>query len=81
MWQDFTLFEELQIDPMLVWSKQAELIIAAGGLVNIIVHPDYLLDEQRVETYSELLDFLTRQENVWLTTPGKLANWVLSKEN
>lgn len=76
MWQDFTLFEELQIDPMVIWSKQAELIIAAGGLVNIIIHPDYFLDESRLETYSELLGFLSGQEDVWLTTPGELADWV-----
>ena len=81
MWQDFTLFEELQIDPMVVWAKQAELIIAAGGLINIIIHPDYLLDKLRLEKYSALLEFLTRQEDVWLTTPSELVDWVRSMES
>jgi peptidoglycan/xylan/chitin deacetylase (PgdA/CDA1 family) len=79
LWQDFTLFEELRRDPLPVWRAQTEAIVAAGGLVNVIVHPDYLTDTGRLERYAALLEFLTELPDTWLALPGEVADWTRAR--
>lgn len=57
MWQDFTLFEELGRRDIGIWKEQALAIHGIGGLISVIVHPDYMTEE-RLDLYRELLRFL-----------------------
>ena len=40
--QDHTLWEILRQDTIELWTSKSDWIIANGGLVNLITHPDYL---------------------------------------
>ncbi len=75
LWQDFTLFEELGMTTIEVWRRQIELIHERGGLITVIVHPDYLLDGARLSLYEELLDTLRACESLWIATPSEVVAW------
>ena len=75
LWQDFTLFEELGMRTIDVWRAQIAAIHERGGLINVIVHPDYLHDETRLGLYAELLEELRRRESLWITTPSAVVAW------
>ncbi len=75
MWQDFTLFEELALPDINVWRAQADAIYAAGGLINVVVHPDYMTTPTRRQLYRDLLEYLRGKEALWLTTPSQVASW------
>jgi hypothetical protein len=48
------------------------------GVISILVHPDYILEERAREVYLQLLRFLNTlraKENLWITTPGSLNEW------
>ena len=75
LWQDFTLFEELEMKDIDVWRAQSDFIAGIGGLINVIVHPDYMLTEERLELYRALLDHLSRKTGLWITTPNQAADW------
>ena len=76
LWQDFTLFEELEMKDIDVWRAQSDFIAGIGGLINVIVHPDYMLTQDRLELYRALLDHLSRKTELWITTPNQVADWV-----
>lgn len=79
IWQDFTLFEELQMDDIAVWRSQIDAVYAAGGLINMIVHPDYMVGVRRLGHYEALLDHLVGKDGLWITTPSQVAEWERSR--
>lgn len=78
LWQDFTLFEELRCENIDIWQRQIDFIYKIGGLINVIVHPDYLRTRARLELYRALLEHLRSKERLWITTPTEVANWTRS---
>lgn len=77
LWQDFTVFEELQMDGIDVWINQISYISEIGGLINVITHPDYM-NSSRLRHYSELVSHIKKNCNAWITTPNVMADWVRS---
>lgn len=75
LWQDFTLFEELGMRDIDVWRRQIDVIYESRGLINVIVHPDYMLDSSRLGLYAELLAYLKTKQSLWITTPTEVAAW------
>ena len=75
LWQDFTLFEELRMRDIAVWRRQIDHIYERGGLINVIVHPDYMLDGSRLALYEELLAHLCAKEALWIATPSEVVAW------
>jgi peptidoglycan/xylan/chitin deacetylase (PgdA/CDA1 family) len=75
MAQDHTLFEILRHRDIAVWREKADWIAAHHGLVNVIVHPDYMLTADRLARYEELLDHLTALEGGWHALPRDVAAW------
>ncbi len=73
--QDHTLIEILLAKDIGIWKKKASWIIANHGLVNIIIHPDYMLSEQQLWYYEEFLKFITSFENIWFALPRDAARW------
>jgi hypothetical protein len=73
--QDHTLFEILREPDISLWRDKATWIAEHGGLVNVVVHPDYLLDDDRLRRYEELLAFLTSMEGGWHALPREVASW------
>lgn len=73
--QDHTLFEILRHRDIGVWTQKSDWIIRHHGLVNVIVHPDYMLKPERLALYDELLAFLTAQDGAWHALPRDVARW------
>ena len=76
--QDYTLFHifgDLSID---LWKKQTRLILDRHGLMNFIVHPDYVIEERSRAVYEALLEYLTtlvKEKAVWSTIPREVNRW------
>jgi peptidoglycan/xylan/chitin deacetylase (PgdA/CDA1 family) len=72
---DFTMFELLREPDIRLWQAKARWIAEHGGLVNVLVHPDYALTDERVRQYEQLLDFLTSLDGGWHALPRDVALW------
>ncbi|MGN6169812.1 MAG: hypothetical protein ACTHQQ_16820, partial [Solirubrobacteraceae bacterium] len=81
LWQDFTLFEELRLQDIGIWRKQIDFIWEIGGLINVIVHPDYMRSEQRLRLYRALLEHLQAMERLWIAKPSEVAAWLRSHDH
>lgn len=73
--QDHTLIEILQEPDITLWKDKADWIVGKHGLVNIIIHPDYMLSEKNLRYYEEFLRFITSKENLWFALPKDVAQW------
>ena len=46
------------------------------GLINLILHPDYVLSDERLARYEAFLIFLrTRGDGGWFALPRDVAQW------
>jgi hypothetical protein len=78
MVQDHTLWEILREPRIDLWQRKAEWLIENHGLINVIVHPDYVNTPQRLELYEQLLAFLQEQvekRRGWHALPRDVAAW------
>jgi peptidoglycan/xylan/chitin deacetylase (PgdA/CDA1 family) len=78
MVQDHTMWELLREPTIRLWREKAAWVIANHGLINVIIHPDYVLSRQRLELYAELLAFLREQideRDGWHALPRDVAGW------
>jgi peptidoglycan/xylan/chitin deacetylase (PgdA/CDA1 family) len=73
--QDHTLFEILRERSVRVWKDKSDWIIENHGLVNLLVHPDYLLTRDRLDLYDEFLGNLAGQAGGWRPLPRDVARW------
>ncbi len=69
------LFEELRMSDIAVCRQQINAIYSIRGLINVIVHPAYMLTPERPDLYRALLGHLGSKERMWITTPGQVAAW------
>ena len=72
--QDHTLFELLGERDIELWRHKVDYLARCGGLVNVLVHPDYALDAERLGYYDELLTLL-RGLGGWHALPRDIAAW------
>jgi hypothetical protein len=76
--QDYSLFHIIGEYTLDLWKKQARLILGKNGLMNFIVHPDYIVDEKPQKTYRDLLAHLSElraNQNVWIPLPHEVDEW------
>ena len=73
--QDHTLFEILGEETADIWTAKADWLAANHGLVNVLVHPDYMTSPGRLELYDRLLAHLTSLAGGWHGLPHELASW------
>lgn len=78
--QDHTLIEILQKKDIELWKQKSNWIIKNHGLINIIIHPDYMLTEKNLRYYDEFLQFITAQRNLWFALPKDIARWWRDRE-
>ncbi len=79
--QDHTLWEVLRepgIDP---WIEKTRWIARHHGLVNLIVHPDYVVEQSRLDLYERFLRHLREQEGLWHALPREAARWWRERES
>ena len=76
--QDYSLFHILNDYSTVLWKKQIELIREANGLVTLLSHPDYLIDERSQDVYRELLAYvrdLRERRALWFALPTDVDHW------
>ncbi|GMU90985.1 MAG: hypothetical protein AMXMBFR4_00430 [Candidatus Hydrogenedentota bacterium] len=76
--QDYSLFHILRTHSLDLWKQQVDRILANDGLVSILVHPDYVIDEKPRAAYAALLDYLREvcdARRVWAALPRDAASW------
>jgi peptidoglycan/xylan/chitin deacetylase (PgdA/CDA1 family) len=73
--QDHTLFEILRRCSSDLWIEKSDWLIDHNGLVTVLVHPDYVLDQGRLDVYEELLAFLVAQAGGWPARACDVAAW------
>ncbi len=73
--QDHTLFEILRETSISLWTRKSEWIMEQSGLVHLLVHPDYLLTDERLESYERFLEFMSQQADGWHGLPKDAARW------
>lgn len=76
--QDYSLFHILNDYSLQLWERQIELILQKHGMINVIIHPDYITGPREEKVYTGLLAMLDRvrlEKNVWVTLPRDVSNW------
>ncbi len=84
MTQDHSLFHVLNDYSLTLWKQQAEIVLQQNGLINFIVHPDYLLKERAQEAYKALLGHINElrsERDVWVAKPGDVNRWWRQRSN
>jgi hypothetical protein len=78
MTQDHSLFNVLNDFTLELWHNQIQLILKHHGLMNFIVHPDYILTSKAQRAYKELLASLVRlrtDDGLWIALPKNVNRW------
>jgi hypothetical protein len=78
MTQDYTLFNILGDYSTTLWQRQMNMINERHGLINVIVHPDYLTGTREIDAYKSLLTMLVdlrERHNAWAATPHEVNTW------
>jgi peptidoglycan/xylan/chitin deacetylase (PgdA/CDA1 family) len=78
--QDHTLFEILREESIDRWAEKSSWIVENHGLINLLVHPDYVLTQRRLDVYEEFLSYLRSQEGGWHALPRDVARWWKDRE-
>jgi hypothetical protein len=76
--QDHTMWEILERDSIDLWLEKSDWIIANHGLINVIVHPDYVVRASRLDLYDRYLGYLRKAIDAhtgWHVLPRKVAQW------
>ena len=76
--EDYTLFHILKDYSTTLWKQQMSRILQGHGLMNFIIHPDYVMDGPALNVYKALLEeinLLRSDHGVWVTLPGEVDRW------
>jgi peptidoglycan/xylan/chitin deacetylase (PgdA/CDA1 family) len=73
--QDHTLFVILGRQDSAPWLEKLELLRLAGGMALVITHPDYMLDQERIDAYERLLEQACSDGEVWCALPRDVSAW------
>jgi hypothetical protein len=76
--QDYTLFHILGDYSTELWNKQIDSVREHNGLINFIVHPDYIMEQRAQDTYKALLGQLAQlraKGGIWAPLPREVAEW------
>jgi hypothetical protein len=76
--QDYSLFHILRDHSIALWQQQIDLIMEKHGLINVIIHPDYVIEKRERETYEALLAHLARmrdEKGIWIALPDEVNRW------
>ena len=78
MAQDYSLFHILNDYSINLWKQQISLIRKKHGLIQMIVHPDYINGPAEHRVYADLLGYLSELRDrgaTWIALPAEVAAW------
>ncbi len=76
--QDYSLFHVLETYAIDLWRTQMDAIVAHHGMINVITHPDYLIESRARHAYEQLLGYLNElraDAGVWFAQPRDVNDW------
>ena len=76
---DHTVFEILGQSDGSAWREKAEDVRRRGGMVLVLVHPDYVTCPGLVEAWDRLLDQFAGDDAVWQALPREVSAWWRSR--
>jgi hypothetical protein len=82
--QDYALFNYLNTYTLTLWERQTELIMEQHGLMNFIIHPDYITKPREQNLYKDLLSHLNNlrgDKGLWISTPTEVDHWWRQRAN
>lgn len=82
--QDYALFNYLNKDSIDLWKEQTDIIMNQHGLVNFIIHPDYITKPRQQSLYRSLLAHLVQlrdRKGLWIPTPREVDRWWRQRAN
>jgi hypothetical protein len=71
---DHTVFVILRRDASL-WLEKADRVRNRGGMAMLLTHPDYMLEEARLEAYARFLCRYADDDTAWRALPREVASW------
>jgi hypothetical protein len=78
MTQDYSLFHILRDHSLDLWNQQMDLVMAQHGLINHIIHPDYVIEKGERDVFEALLARLAqlrRETGLWIALPMDVSRW------
>jgi hypothetical protein len=78
--QDHTLYEILRVPALEQWTAKADAIRSRSGMALQITHPDYLLDEERLDEYRSFLRHVGGLPGGWRALPREVSAWWRRRE-
>jgi hypothetical protein len=78
MTQDYTLFHILRDYSLELWREQSSRILERHGLMNFIIHPDYVTQPQEMRVFKNLLAHLADlrdKAGLWMPLPREVSEW------
>jgi hypothetical protein len=72
--QDHTLFIILRQGGR-VWCEKTDFLRRRGGMALLIVHPDYMLDEEPLRAYEQFLAAFRDDPTAWKALPREVSDW------
>jgi hypothetical protein len=72
--QDHTLFVILRRDGQL-WHEKAEALRQRGGMALMILHPDYVLEDEPLQHYERFLAAYAGDRGAWKALPRDVSAW------
>ena len=76
--QDYALFNYLNEYSVDLWKQQIELIMEKHGLINFIIHPDYIGKPREWGVFKDLLSHLVQlreEKGLWIPMAGEVDRW------
>ncbi len=72
---DHHLINLLRKDTVQGMSEKFRWVVERGGLANFLFHPDYNLEQERMDDYRKVVDEVTGTEGGWVATAAEIADW------
>src|SRR5260370_29876418 len=76
--EDYSLFQILKDYSTTLWKQQMSIILKGYGLMNFLVHPDYVIPDVARDVYKGLLEEIRRLRSsgdIWVPLPGEVDRW------
>jgi len=73
--QDHLVFVILERPDEALWVEKAEFLRGRGGMALMIVHPDYMLEQERLDAYARFLERFGSDPRAWRALPRDVSAW------
>jgi peptidoglycan/xylan/chitin deacetylase (PgdA/CDA1 family) len=76
--EDYSLFHILTDYSTKLWEQQMNIILKGNGLMNFLVHPDYVIANRARDVYKALLEEICQlrsSRGLWVALPGEVERW------